>query len=61
MDRNAKVGSQEVTGVKGKVGLGVQNDAGQTNRALPREHTDHSKHHLQQRKRRLYIWTLPNG
>ena len=25
MDRNAKVGSQEVTEVKGKFGLGVQN------------------------------------
>ena len=29
-DWNAKVGSQELPGVKGKVGLGVQNEAGQT-------------------------------
>ena len=28
-DWNAKVGSQELPGVKGKVGLGVQNEAGQ--------------------------------
>ena len=26
---NAKVGSQEITGVTGKFGLGVQNEAGQ--------------------------------
>ena len=28
-DWNAKVGSQEITGVTGKFGLGVQNEAGQ--------------------------------
>ena len=28
-DLNAKVGSQEIPGVTGKVGLGVQNEAGQ--------------------------------
>ena len=28
-DWNAKEGSQEITGVKGKFGLGVQNEAGQ--------------------------------
>ena len=28
-DWNAKVGSQEVTGIAGKFGLGVQNEAGQ--------------------------------
>ena len=28
-DWNAKVGSQEIPGVTGKVGLGVQNEAGQ--------------------------------
>ena len=28
-DWNAKVGSQEMPGVKGKVGLGVQNEAGE--------------------------------
>ena len=29
MDWNAKVGSQEISGVIGKFGLGVQNEAGQ--------------------------------
>ena len=28
-DKNAKVGSQEISGVTGKFGLGVQNEAGQ--------------------------------
>ena len=43
---NAKVGSQETPGVTGKFGLGVQNEAGQRLRVLPRERTGHSKHHL---------------
>ena len=42
-DWNAKVGSQELPGVTGKFGLGIQNEAGQV---LPREHTGHSKHPL---------------
>ena len=46
-DWNAKVGSQEIAGVMGKFGLGVQNEAGQRlTRVLPREHTCHSKHSL---------------
>ena len=45
-DWNAKVGSQETPGVTGKFGLGVQNEAGQTNRVLPRKCTGHSKHPL---------------
>ena len=44
-DWNAKVKSQEIPGVTGKFGLGVQNEAG-SNRVLPREHTGHSKHPL---------------
>ena len=31
------------------------------NRVLPREHTGHRKHPLQQHKRRLYTWTSPDG
>ena len=31
------------------------------NRVLPRECTGHSKHLFQQHKRRLYIWTSPDG
>ena len=39
-DWNAKVGSQEIPGVTGKFGLGVQNEAGQRLiRVLPRERT----------------------
>ena len=41
---NAKVGSQEIPGITGKLGLGVQNEAGQRLTILPREHTGHSKH-----------------
>ena len=46
MNWNAKVGSQEVPGVTGKFGLGVQNEAGQKLTVLPRECTGHSKHPL---------------
>ena len=46
-DWNVKVGSQEMPGVTGKFGLGVQNEAKQRqNRVLPRGRTDHSKHPL---------------
>ena len=43
---NAKVGSQEIPGVTGKFGLGVQNESGQRLKLLPREHTVDSKHPL---------------
>src|SRR5574337_1049995 len=43
---NAKVGSQETPGVTGKFGLGIRNEAGQSNRVLPRKCTGHSKHPL---------------
>ena len=43
-DWNAKAGSQETPGVRGKFGLGVQNEAGQRlTEILPRERTGHSK------------------
>ena len=46
-DWNAKVGSQEILGVTGKFGLGVQSEAGQRlTRVLPTECTGHSKHPL---------------
>ena len=47
----AKVGSQEILGVTGKFGLGVQNEAGQRLTVLPREHSGHSKHPLLKHKR----------
>ena len=45
-DWNAKATSQEIPGVTGKFGLGVQNEAGQRLTGLPREHTGDSKHLL---------------
>ena len=42
-DWNAKVGIQEIAGVTGKFGLGVQNEAGQELTAS-REYAGHSKH-----------------
>ena len=45
-DWNAKVESQEIPGVTGKLGLGVQKEAGQRLTVLPRECTGHSKHPL---------------
>ena len=51
-DENAKVGSQEVPGVTGKFGLGVQNEAGQwLTEFFPRERAGYDKHPLQQHKR----------
>ena len=65
-DWNAKVGSQELPGVTGKFGLGVQNEAGQrltefcqenalviANIFFAQEKTQH--------KRRFYTWTSPDG
>ena len=47
VDLNAKVGRQEILGVTGKFGVGVQNKAGQRlTRVLPREATSHSKYPL---------------
>ena len=39
-----KVGSQEIPGVTGKFGFGVQNEVGQRLTVLPRESTGHRKH-----------------
>ena len=61
-DWNAKVGGQEITGITGKFGLGVWNEAGQRltefcqENALVIENTL-----LQQHKRQLYTWTSPDG
>ena len=46
-DCNAKVGSQEIPGITGKFGFGLQNEAEQiANRVLLRECTCHGKHPL---------------
>ena len=61
-DWNAKVGSQEIPGVTGKFGLGVQNEAGQRLLEFCQENTPVIANTLfQQNKRRLYTWTLPDG
>ena len=58
---NAKVGSQEIPGVTGKFGLGVQNLAGQRLIEFCQENAlDIANTLFQQYKRRLYTWTSPN-
>ena len=61
-DGNAKVGSQEIPGVTGKFGLGVQNEGGQRLTEFYQENTLITANILlQQHKRRLYTWTSPDG
>ena len=61
-DWNAKVGSQETPGVKGKFGLGIRNEAGQRliefcqENALVIINTSFHQHKI-----RLYTWTSPDG
>ena len=45
-DRNTKGENQELPGVTGKFGLGVQNEAGKKLTVLPRECNGHSKRPL---------------
>ena len=60
-DWNAKVGSQEIPGVTGKFGLGVQNEAGQRLKEFCQENALVIANTLfQQHKRRLYMWTSPD-
>ena len=60
-DWNAKVGSQEIPGVTGKFGLGVQNEAGQRIIEFCQENTRVIANTLfQQHKRRLCTWTSPD-
>ena len=61
-DWNAKVGSQEISEVTGKFGLGVQNEAGQRLTEFCQENVlVITNTLLQQHKRRLYTWTSPDG
>ena len=61
-DWNAKVGSQETSGVTGKFGLGVQNEAVQRLIEFCQENTLVIANNLfQQHKRRLRTWASPNG
>ena len=59
---SAKVGSQEIPGVTGKFGLGIRNEAGQRLIEFCQETALIIANTLfQQHKRRLYIWTSPDG
>ena len=58
---NAKVGSQETSGVTGKFGLGVQNEAGQMLIEFCQDNALVIANTLfQQHKRRLYTWRSPD-
>ena len=61
-DWNVKAGSQEIPGVTGKFGLGVQNEAGQRLIEFCQENAlVIANTFLQQHKRNLYTWTSPDG
>ena len=61
-DWNAKLGSQEISGVTGKFVLGVQNEAGQRLTESCQENALIITNTLfQQNKRRLYTWTSSDG
>ena len=59
---NAKVGSQEIPGITGKFDLRVQNEAGKRLTEFCQKNTlVIANTLLQQHKKRLYIWTSPDG
>ena len=61
-DWNAKVGSQETSGVAGKFGLEIQNEGGQRLIEFCQENALVITNTLfQQHKKRLYTWTSPDG
>ena len=61
-DWNAKVGTQEIPGVTGKFGLGVQNEAGQRLTEFCQENALVIANTLfRPHKRQLYTWTSPDG
>ena len=61
-DWNAKVGSQEIPGITGKFGLGIQNEAEQRLIEFSQENTLVIANTLfQEHKRRLYTWTPSDG
>ena len=61
-DWNAKVGSQETPGIRGKYGLGRQNKAGQRLIEFCQENALVIANTLfQEQKRRLYTWTSAGG
>ena len=61
-DWNAKIETQEIPGVTGKFGLGVQNEVGQRLTEFCQKNALVIANTLfQQLKRRLYTWTSPDG
>jgi len=61
-DWNAKLGSQEIPGVTGTFGLGVQNEAGQRLTEFCQEETLVIANTVfEQHKKRLYTWTSLDG
>ena len=61
-DWNAKVGTQEIPGVTGKFGLGVQSEAGQRLTEFCQENALVIANPLfQHHKKRQYTWTSPDG
>ena len=60
-DWNATVESQEILGVMGKFGLGVQNEAGQRLTEFCQENALGIANTLFQQHKRLYTWTSPDG
>ena len=59
---NEKVGSQQTTGVTGKFGLGIRNEAGQKLTEICQENALVITNTVfQEHKRRLYTWTSPDG
>ena len=61
-DWNAKVGSQELSGVTGKFDLEIQYETGQRLTEFCQENTWFTANTLfQQNKSQLYTWTSPDG
>ena len=60
-DWNTKVGSQETSGVTGKFGLGVQNEAGQRLIEFCQENTLVIANTSSNNTRKDYTWTSPDG
>ena len=64
-DRNAKVGSQEIPGVTGKFGLGVQNEVGQRLTQFCQEKALVIANSLFQQHKRIHVdvtrWSIPKS
>ena len=60
-DWNAKVRSQEMPGVTGKIGFEIQNEAQQRLTQFCQENTLVIANTLIQKHKSLYTWTSPDG